>query len=43
MQSLTKNIEEQLARLLSQLSDLEELKEELSEEEYEELKAETLV
>ena len=39
---LQKNITEQLDRLMSQLSDLDELKEELSEEEYQELKKETL-
>ena len=42
MQALQKNIEEQLTRLLDQLKDLDELKEELDEGEYEELKAETL-
>lgn len=42
MQSLTQNINDQLARLLSQLSDLEELKEDLSQEEYDDLKKETL-
>ncbi|KYR00391.1 leucine zipper and ICAT like protein [Tieghemostelium lacteum] len=36
------NIEEQLNRLLSQLQDLEELKEEISEEEYNESKKDTL-
>ena len=39
---LQKNITEQLDRLISQLSDLDELKEELSEEEYADLKKETL-
>ena len=39
---LQKNITEQLDRLMSQLSDLDELKDELSQEEYEELKTETL-
>lgn len=42
MQSLTQNINDQLERLLSQLSDLEELKAELTEQEYEEMKQETL-
>ena len=38
---LKKNIEQQLERLVEQLNDLEEIKEE-SPEEYEELKQETL-
>ena len=42
MEALGKNIQDQLDRLLSQLSDLDELKEELSDEEYKELKDETL-
>ena len=40
--ALTKNINDQLERLLSQLSDLEELKEDLTDEEYAEMKADTL-
>ncbi|KAF2072666.1 hypothetical protein CYY_006026 [Polysphondylium violaceum] len=39
---LKSNIEEQLNRLLSQLQDLEELREDLDEEEYESTKRETL-
>ncbi|EGG22527.1 Zinc finger protein [Cavenderia fasciculata] len=39
---LKTNIEEQLNRLLSQLQDLEELREDLSQEEYDETKKETL-
>jgi len=40
---LTKNIQDQLDRLLSQLSDLEEVKgdESISVEEYDEMKADT--
>ena len=40
--ALTKNINDQLERLLSQLSDLEELEEDLTDEEYAEMKADTL-
>ena len=39
---LTKNITETLDRLLTQLNDLDELKEELEEDEYEEMKKDTL-
>ena len=41
--ALTKNIKDQLDRLLSQLSDLEEIKgdESISKDEYEEMKADT--
>ena len=42
MDSLKKNINDQLERLLSQLSDLEEVKNDVSAEEYEELKGDTL-
>ena len=44
MDSLKKNINDQLERLLSQMNDLEEVKndESFSPEEYEELKADTL-
>ena len=44
MDSLKKNINDQLERLLSQMTDLEEVKadESFSPEEYEELKADTL-
>ena len=40
--ALKKNINDQLERLLSQLNDLEEVKEEVSAEEYEEMKADTI-
>ncbi len=42
--ALTKNINEQLERLLSQMNDLEEVKndESITPEEYEELKKDTL-
>lgn len=39
---LLANVQDQMARLLSQLSDLEELREELDDEEYEETKEDTL-
>ena len=39
---LTKNITETLDRLLTQLKDLDELKEDLEEDEYEEMKKDTL-
>ena len=44
MDSLKKNINDQLERLLSQLKDLEEIKDDdsISKEEYEDLKKETL-
>lgn len=42
MESLKKNIDSQLERLLSQLTDLEEVKNDLSPEEYEEMKTDTL-
>ena len=42
MDSLKKNINDQLERLLSQLNDLEEVKNDVSAEEYEEMKADTL-
>ena len=43
MQSgITKNIEDTLERLLSQLKDLDELREELSQEEYDEIKEDTV-
>ena len=44
MESLKANINNQLERLLSQMSDLEEVKndESITPEEYEELKADTL-
>ena len=44
MDSLNKNINDQLERLLSQLTDLEEVKNDssISPEEYAELKADTL-
>ena len=42
MQNLTKNIEERLETLVSQLNDLEEAKEDLTEEEYNEEKSSTL-
>ena len=38
MDSLKKNINDQLERLLSQLNDLEEVKNDVTPEEYEELK-----
>eukprot|EP00240_Pyramimonas_obovata_P014134 CAMPEP_0118933618 /NCGR_PEP_ID=MMETSP1169-20130426/12091_1 /TAXON_ID=36882 /ORGANISM="Pyramimonas obovata, Strain CCMP722" /LENGTH=203 /DNA_ID=CAMNT_0006876401 /DNA_START=61 /DNA_END=673 /DNA_ORIENTATION=+ len=40
--ALKKNAEDQVARLMSQLSDLEELREDLDDDEYAETKAETL-
>ena len=40
--ALTKNINDQLERLLSQLSDLEELKDDLTDEEYADMKKDTL-
>ena len=40
--NLSKNIQEQLDRLLTQLNDLDELKEEVSQSEYDEIKADTL-
>jgi len=39
---LVRNVEDQLNRLLTQLSDLDEMKEELDESEYESSKADTL-
>ena len=39
---LTKNINETLDRLLTQLTDLDEMKEELDEDEYEEMKKDTV-
>lgn len=42
MDSLKKNIDSQLERLLSQLNDLEEVQNDLSPEEYEEMKSDTL-
>ena len=39
---LLANVQDQMSRLLSQLTDLEELREELDDEEYEETKADTL-
>jgi ElaB/YqjD/DUF883 family membrane-anchored ribosome-binding protein len=41
-EKLIKNLENQVARLVQQLSDLEEAKAELTEEEYTEMKQETL-
>lgn len=41
-QKLKQNLEEQLDRLVAQLSDLEECKEDLDEDEYEETKKETV-
>ncbi|XP_063979630.1 protein LZIC-like [Diachasmimorpha longicaudata] len=41
-ESLKKNLEEQLDRLVQQLEDLEECKEDLEESEYEETKGETM-
>ena len=40
--ALTKNINEQLERLISQMNDLEEVKNDVSPEEYDELKKDTL-
>mmetsp|Transcript_3568 Transcript_3568/g.12794 ORF Transcript_3568/g.12794 Transcript_3568/m.12794 type:complete len:175 (+) Transcript_3568:95-619(+) len=40
--TLRKGLEDQITRLLTQLQDLEELREDLEEEEYEETKGETL-
>lgn len=42
MDSLKKNVDSQLQRLLSQLTDLDEAKADLTPEEYEEMKADTL-
>ncbi|KAJ5076955.1 protein lzic [Anaeramoeba ignava] len=41
-EKLKKNIEDQLNRLLNQLQDLEELKEDLDQDEYESTKNETI-
>lgn len=42
MDSLKKNVDSQLQRLLSQLQDLEEAQADLAPEEYDEMKADTL-
>lgn len=39
-EALMKNVEDQLSRLLGQLNDCEEMREELDDDEYEEMRAE---
>ena len=41
-EKLKENLQEQLNRLLTQMSDLEELREELDDDEYEETRKETI-